>query len=81
MLGSIEQTDNDDVHIQAQIAMLTERTRSLVSIVDRHEGSMVGIYNRLQNIERLIYIGLGGLLMLSGLATFFGWNILKMLGR
>ena len=81
MGAELSGSDNDDVHIHATVAMLTERTNTLKSTVERHEGSMGGIYTRLQTIERLIYIGLGGLLAVSGLATFFGWNILKLLGK
>ena len=73
--------DNDDVHIHAQVAMLHERTRSLSVTVDRHESSMGGIYSRLGKIERLIWIGIGGLGAVGALATFFGWNILKVLGH
>ena len=81
MGADVAGSDNEDVHIQATVAMLTERTRALTATVDRHEGSMGGIYTRLQTIERLIYIGLGGLLAIGSLATFFGWNILKLLGH
>ena len=81
MQAATGQSDNDDVHLQSQVAVLNERTRALGVVVERHEGAMGGIYSRLQTIERLIYIGLGGLLAISGLATFFGWNILKLLGK
>ena len=81
MNASVSGTDNEDVHIHSQLAVLTERTKTLSATVERHEVSMDGIYTRLQTIERLIYIGLGGLLAIGSLATFFGWNILKLLGK
>ena len=81
MHADIGQSDNGDVHIHAQVAMLQERTRALTVTVDRHESSMGGIYSRLGKIERLIWIGIGGLGAVGALATFFGWNILKVLGH
>lgn len=81
MHADIGQSDNDDVHIHAQVAMLSERTRTLSAAVDRHEGAMGGIFTRLQTIERLIYIGIGSVGMVGALATFFGWNILRLLGK
>ena len=81
MAGELSGSDNDDVHIHAQVAMLHERTRTLTASVDRHEGAMGSIFTRLQTIERLIYIGIGSVGMVGALATFFGWNILKLLGK
>ena len=81
MAATTTRNDNDDVHIQAQVAMLTERTQTLAKTVERQDDQMGGIYRRLQTIERLIWIGIGGLGMISALATFFGWNILKLLGK
>ena len=81
MAGDLTDSDNDDVHIQARVAMLTERTRALAQIVERHEDAIDGVYSRLGKIERLIYIGLGGVLAVGGIASFFGWNILKVLGQ
>ena len=75
------QDDNDDVHLQAKVAVLMERTGTLRDTVERHENIIDGVFKRLGKIERLIYIGLGGLLALSGIASFFGWNILKLLGH
>ena len=81
MFSDTAGSDNGDVHIQSQVAMLTERTRTLTASVDRHEGAMGSIFTRLQTIERLIYIGIGSVGMVGALATFFGWNILKLLGK
>lgn len=39
------------------------------------------ISDRLAVIERMAWIALGGMLTVGALATFFGWNILKLLTR
>ena len=76
-------SDNDDVHIQAEVAALKERVRSLTEEfdkeVERREEGMGGIYSRLQTIERLIYIGLGGVIVIGGLVSIIGGKILKLL--
>ena len=81
MASDAMDSDNGDVHIQSQVAVLNERTRTLGMTVDRHDRDMGSIYSRLGKIERLIYIGMGGLLALTSVASFFGWNILKLLGK
>lgn len=81
MAGELTDHDNGDVHIHAQVATLAERTRALTQTADRHETAIDGIRSQLSDIKRLIYIGLGGVLAVGGIASFFGWNILKMLGK
>ena len=39
------------------------------------------ISDRLAKLERLAWMAMGGLVAVGSLATFFGWNILKLLGR
>ena len=67
------------------VAILTEKMGALkedfLSHEDQCERSKAEIFSRLQRIERLIFMGLGGLGAVSALATFFGWNILKVLGH
>ena len=43
--------------------------------------SIKEIFDRLRTLERLAYIALGGLGAVGAVATFFGWNILKLLGK
>jgi|CXWL01.1.fsa_nt_gi hypothetical protein len=74
MSPELTQSDNDDVHLQSTVAVLK-------STVERHEGQWEGVYDRLGKIERLIYLGIGGGTAIGLLATFFGWNILKLLGK
>ena len=81
MAADLTGQENGDVHIQAQVAVLSERTRTHGATIERHEGSIDRIYSRLGKIERLIWIGIGGGLALTSVASFFGWNILKMLGK
>ena len=38
-----------------------------------------GIEGRLQNIERLVWIAVGGVVVIGGLVSFIGSNILKFL--
>lgn len=71
-------SDNGDVHIQSQVAMLAERSSGLLDTVKRHEDAIDGIYARLQTIERLCYIGVGGIVIISGMIGLFGSQILKM---
>lgn len=40
-----------------------------------------GIESRLQTIERLVWIAVGGVVVIGGLTTFVGGNILKLLAR
>ena len=70
---------------EADVAVLNERIAGVDRQLNAHEQqcerNKEAIFGRLRVIERLIYIGLGGLLAISGIATFFGWNILKLLGK
>ena len=43
--------------------------------------SLKEIFERIRVLERLAYIAIGGLGAVGAVATFFGWNILKMLGK
>jgi len=43
--------------------------------------AMAGIFKRLQALERMAWIALGGITTLGAVATFFGWQILKQLAR
>jgi hypothetical protein len=43
--------------------------------------SMDKLNERLQTIERQVWIAIGGVGAVAALATFFGWNILKILGK
>ncbi len=81
MANGIDGSDNDDVHIQSTVAMLMERTTTLKNTVERHDGILDGIFSRLGKIERLIFIGIGAVGAVGALASFFGWNILKLLGK
>lgn len=45
------------------------------------KASIKEIFDRLRTLERLAYIAIGGLMAVGGVATFFGWNILKLLGK
>ena len=67
------------------VAILTEKLSALKGNFTTHEEqcerSKKEIFDRLQRIERLIFMGLGGLGAVGALATFFGWNILKVLGH
>ena len=69
----------------AEVAVLTEKLSNLRGNLSAHEEqcerSKAEIFSRLQRIERLIFMGLGGLGAVGALATFFGWNILKVLGH
>mgnify|MGYP001602473465 CR=1 FL=1 len=67
-----EGTDNDDVHIQATVAVLN-------STVESHDKALGEIFARLGRIERLIYIGLGGVLVMAGLVSIIGGKILRLL--
>ena len=40
-----------------------------------------GIFERIRVVERMIWVATGGALAVGGIATFFGWNILKVLGK
>ena len=67
------------------VAVLSEKFTNLKGELTSHEEqcerSKAEIFDRLQRIERLIFMGLGGLGAVGALATFFGWNILKVLGH
>ena len=43
--------------------------------------SLKEIFERIRVLERLAYIAIGGLGAVGAVATFFGWNILKLLGK
>lgn len=43
--------------------------------------SLKEIFERIRILERLAYIAIGGLGAVGAVATFFGWNILKLLGK
>lgn len=43
--------------------------------------SLKEIFDRLRMLERLVWIASGGMLALGTVATFFGWEILKVLGK
>ena len=43
--------------------------------------SLKEIFERIRTLERLAYIAIGGLGAVGAVATFFGWNILKLLGK
>ena len=45
------------------------------------KGSLREIFERIRVLERLAYIAIGGLGAVGAVATFFGWNILKLLGK
>ena len=67
------------------VAVLMEKFNNMSGKLAAHEeqceNSKREIYSRLGRIERLIFMGLGGLGAVGALATFFGWNILKVLGH
>lgn len=75
---------NAEMHA-ADVATFTERISHLRSDHEAHEAqcerSKAEIFQRLGKIERLIFIGIGAIGGVGGLATFFGWNILKLLGK
>ena len=74
MAAQLDGSENEDVHLQATIAVLK-------ATVERHENILDGIFGRLVKIERLIFIGIGAVGAVGALASFFGWNILKLLGH
>ena len=43
--------------------------------------TMKEIFDRLRTLERLAYLAMGGVGAVGAVATFFGWNILKILGK
>ena len=45
------------------------------------KGSLKEIFERIRVLERLAYIAIGGLGAVAAVATFFGWNILKLLAK
>jgi len=45
------------------------------------QSSLKEIYERIRVLERLVWIACGGMLAVSGLASFFGFEILKQLTR
>ena len=45
------------------------------------QASLKEIFDRIRKIERLIWIAVGGLGAVTAVATFFGWNILKLLAK
>ena len=47
----------------------------------RSERSIEEIFKRLRVLERMAWIMIGGMGALGTVATFFGWNILKLLGK
>lgn len=65
------QSDNDDVHLQTTVAVLK-------ATVERHEGQWEGVYSRLGKIERLCYIGVGGITVIAGMIGIFGTQLVKM---
>ena len=69
----------------AEVAILNERVGNIRSLLDTHvkecAQDKMSMTDRLARIERLIFIGIGGLCAVGALATFFGWNILKVLGH
>jgi len=67
-----EVIDNEDVHIQATVAVLN-------STIKRHDDALGEIFARLGKIERLIYIGIGGVIVIGGLVTIVGGKILRLL--
>ncbi len=58
----------------------TDRLHRNGSDVDT-KGSLREIFDRVRTLERLAYIAIGGAAAVGALATFFGWNILKLLGK
>ena len=45
------------------------------------KGSLKEIYDRLRTLERLIWIAVGGLVVVGGIVSIVGGNILKLLSR
>ena len=43
--------------------------------------SLKEIFERIRVLERLAYIAIGGLGAIGAAATFFGWQVLKLLGK
>ena len=43
--------------------------------------SLKEIFERIRVLERLAYIAIGGLGVIGALASFFGWQVLKLLGK
>lgn len=43
--------------------------------------SLKEIFERIRTLERLAFIAIGGVGAIGAIATFFGWNILKLLGK
>jgi len=77
--------DNNEVHSHERIAVLLEKVTTLKDDLINHEEqcerSKAEIYSRLGKIERLAYLAIGGIVAIGGIANFFGWNILKLLGK
>lgn len=74
--------------LQARLAGI-ERTgaRFEADLANRQMGdkrttsSLDEIFSRLRALERMSWIATGGVLTVGGIATFFGWSILKELAR
>lgn len=77
--------ENDDVHLQSSIAMLTERLSALQREVSAHDqkdtDTQALIFEKLDSIFRLIWIAFGGVIVIGGVIALIGGNILKLLGR
>lgn len=68
-----------------RVAALEATQESLTGWMKAHEercaSDHADVQSRLGRIERLVWMSLGGVTAVGGLATFFGWNILKALAH
>ena len=71
--------------MESRLAVLETKVYALEKNNDEDEATvqnqLTDIYARLRNVERSIWLATGGVIAVGGIATFFGWNILKALGN
>lgn len=71
--------------MDVKIAVLEEKSRHFEEWSERHQEqddeALKDIFSRLGKLERLAYISMGAIIAVGSVASFFGWNILKLLGK
>jgi len=73
--------------MEARVSVLETKVDILETRVDRHEDDktvqiqLIEVFGRLRGVERMLWIATGGVIAVGGIATFFGWSILKELAK
>ena len=67
--------------METRVAVLEEKLRQHQEDDNRVHDSIIDMDKRLRTIERLTYIGIGGLIILAGVVGLVGTRILNLLSH